>query len=261
MTRRSARRMRRSAGTTSPALSRTMSPGTRSAAGSSSTDPSRRTRAVGALASRSASNARSPRYSVMTSAATIGMRASSTSTPSRTSPRATARMPATMRRMTNGSVMASRTSRGRVRAGRRLQLVRAGLQPPSRRLTGRQAHGPIDAEGRGDLVPGARIRIGDRIENDGLAVAGRGSRWLWRHRSPSSPNGVRSVGAASSAGLHPRRSRRGPPRARLAGWPPDDVRRADPAVAVPVCLLSWRGGHAGLARQRADADRRPDPPR
>ena len=48
--------------------------------------PSRRTRLIGALASRSASSARSPRYSVKTSAPTIGASASRTSTPSRTSP-------------------------------------------------------------------------------------------------------------------------------------------------------------------------------
>ena len=53
----------------------------------SSTTPSRRTRRSGPLASRSASSARSPRYSVTTSAPTIGRSASRTSRPSRTSPR------------------------------------------------------------------------------------------------------------------------------------------------------------------------------
>ena len=86
-----------------------MSPGTRLAAGISSTAPSRRTRAMGAAAARSASSARSARYSVMTSAPTIGPIISSTNAPSRTSPSATASTPATNSSRMNGSVKLSQT--------------------------------------------------------------------------------------------------------------------------------------------------------
>ncbi len=54
---------RKSAGTLSPAESSTTSPGTSSRAGISFSTPSRRTLAVGAAMSRSASMARSARYS------------------------------------------------------------------------------------------------------------------------------------------------------------------------------------------------------
>ena len=107
----SARTRRRSAGTTSPVRSRTRSPGTRSRVGTSSTRPPRRTRADGAAASRRASRAFSPRYSVTAPAPTIGARITSTSTPSRTSFRAIARQPATKSRMTKGSRAPSQMSR------------------------------------------------------------------------------------------------------------------------------------------------------
>jgi hypothetical protein len=57
----SLRQTRRSAGTMSPVRSSTTSPGTRSAARMSPGAPARRTRAVGAVASRSEASARSDR--------------------------------------------------------------------------------------------------------------------------------------------------------------------------------------------------------
>ncbi len=107
----SARNNLRSAGTTSPVRSSTMSPGTRSRVGTSSILPPRRTLAVGAAASRRASSAFSPLYSVTTPAPTMGASITRTSRPSRTSFRAMARQPAMNSRMTNGSRAPSHNSR------------------------------------------------------------------------------------------------------------------------------------------------------
>ena len=107
------RTRRRSAGTTSPTRSSTRSPGTRSRVGTSSTRPPRRTRADGAAASRKASSAFSPRYSVITLDPTIGARMTSTSSPSRTSLRAIARQPAMNSRTMNGSRAPSQMSRSK----------------------------------------------------------------------------------------------------------------------------------------------------
>ena len=130
---------RRSAGTTSPARSeddvarrRSRPPGRRRPT------PSRRTRAVGAEAARSASRARSPRYSVTTSAPTIGTRPTRTSRPSRTSPRTTAPRPAASSSRTNGSVAASTNIR----------------QTDGRRLTGLEVVRP-----RGEARVGARAVV------------------------------------------------------------------------------------------------------
>ena len=93
-----------SAATTSPLLSSRMSPITTSRAGHSSGTPSRRTRAIGADAARSASRARSARYPVTTSAATMGTTPARMSRPSRVSPRITASTPAPARTRMKGSV-------------------------------------------------------------------------------------------------------------------------------------------------------------
>ena len=77
----------------------------------SSTSPPLLTRADGAAASRKASSAFSPRYSVSTPAPTIGARITRTSRPSRTSLRAMARQPAIKSSTTKGSRAPSHKSR------------------------------------------------------------------------------------------------------------------------------------------------------
>ena len=133
-----------------------------SAAGTSTTRPSRRTRARGADASRSASSARSPRYSVTTSAPTIGMSPARTSEPSRTSP-------------SEDRADAGREQQEDERLGRglqdhpphagslrRLDLIRArDLRAPEHGLFG-QPDGRIDVQrpgsfGRRDREPGREV--------------------------------------------------------------------------------------------------------
>ena len=226
MTRRSARRMRRSAATMSPARSRTMSPGTSPAAAVSTASPSRRTRAVGADASRNASSARSPRYSVTTSAATIGISASRTRSPSRISPRAMARTPAAMSRITNGSVAASRMSRpGEVVGGASSSFApatSARCRPPPPRTVRRR--GRLRATGPRPPPPGRAARHPIRSSSRPIIVQRR------------------TIGRdADQSCLHPRRSRRRPTRDRLGRRSRDDLRHRRPS--------------AGCARARSAAAR------
>ena len=177
--------------------------------------PSRRTRACGADAARRAASARSPRYSVRTSAPTIGTRPNRTRRPSRTSPRATARIPAAARSRTNGSA-AERSRR------RTIEVVGGGSsslarRPPAALRLGRgEAHRGIDAERLADPRYGQRVgpvHSGKAIGIGGLSSrvvgAGRSSRIaasVWaRSGKAGRPAGAFAGGPSVTSGLPLRR--------------------------------------------------------
>ena len=235
-----------------------MSPGTRPEAGTSATTPARRNRAVGALAARSASSARSPRYSVMTSAPMIGNSAIRTSRPSRTSPSATASTPATMSRTTNGSVAASKMSFGQRRPRRRARdrsgrtRARGGRPPPATARSRGRPRAPRRPRRRRGRARRPRSRAGE------APFDRRGGRSVRRHR-PDHRRTAYDRADANGPRLHPCGPWRRPPRDRLGRRPRDRLRHDDAALALPVRVLSRRGRDARLARQRPDADRRADP--